>query len=1098
MAKNSDLEQNKLALDTILSVEKNRVTRFEDIYQKQIYDVPEINQAAKDIFLNKIKQLRSSAGRNQTFMLPIMGQAGSGKTYILSDFFQKTKENGGFFIPVDLSSLNQSQNLYTKINIYSLDALSQNLNDSPPQIIKLITNIMDEAGYDYSRFDGKIQESFENFNLEEIQNIIKDVKDGLYKKHRHPTVEYSDLIQSIFFLPNGTRRVGELINVWFRGQNISEFNDLNIKFRNKNPDTFHIFQGLSWLMSLRGSFTVLAFDQFDIILTNFLHIKRSASLENKEELAVHSTIIESLSIDLGNIYNQTTNVLTVITCLNDAWDVLVENAAKTFLGRLENVVTLNAPNKTEHLEKLISVRMAEASKKTGFVLPYPTWPFKPTFFEKHLHYFPREILITADKHFAKCIEKNRVFECDSLQDLIDSSDEKQTLEITEIDNYFNSLKDSANVQNIYEELTEKNFWIQALQTYAQTKELENKALNPNTEILYTKGDFDKFPFIKWTNHQSLNPKMFHVWSLAGVRPGSGFIAIIKKAMEDIGIEPNISWRRLRLIMTQDLLPSSKESIKFLDLCVSKGGRTLNYDNSTISFLYALIKTLEKYSEGFNRWVMVKNPLKSCNFLESDLIWLTDENPNKNLKPSPIRENSQKAPAGEGSAETSEREQPLQGLNTNDSLADLNSSLIPLGKVIKTNNTLGDIKGLRFEDLPYHLSIMGSTGSGKTVTLKRIVEEAALRKIPSVIIDCTSHISVMGQKWPNPPEGWDPTDDALVDLYAKNVEVIVWTPAQSTGNPFNIPIIPDLRPFKNDPEKRTAVIESVIANLKTVINDGKTIITKTVRFAFEQALEVMSQNATTFSLATLLDTLRKLPEENENFQNNEARERAIEKAVEHLDQTLASPRYQNEKYNDISELFQSKSSKTRISVINLASADVLTQQLKVQSILTAIFSYAKQNHPNRLNGLIVIDEAKEFVPGKKSTPCKEIIGRIVSMIRMLGYGIILASQHLNLIDTAVVSNLNTKMFGKLSSPAAIRVAEELLGKRNLGLSHLNPGEFYISGTNFPLINNNVTKIKTKLSLSNHPDNPPGDPELKKIFCDSIRIIKEEKKLSDQNG
>jgi len=55
-------------------------------------------------------------------------------------------------------------------------------------------------------------------------------------------------------------------------------------------------------------------------------------------------------------------------------------------------------------------------------------------------------------------------------------------------------------------------------------------------------------------------------------------------------------------------------------------------------------------------------------------------------------------------------------------------------------------------LPRHTAIIAGAGSGKTVLLRRIVEEAALAGIPAIVIDPNNDLSRLGDAWPERPAG----------------------------------------------------------------------------------------------------------------------------------------------------------------------------------------------------------------------------------------------------------------------------------------------------------------------------------------------------------
>ena len=82
--------------------------------------------------------------------------------------------------------------------------------------------------------------------------------------------------------------------------------------------------------------------------------------------------------------------------------------------------------------------------------------------------------------------------------------------------------------------------------------------------------------------------------------------------------------------------------------------------------------------------------------------------------------------------------------------------IPIGRRYERGN-LGDLETLPAELLMRHVAIIAGSGSGKTVLLRRIVEEAALRRMPAIVLDINNDLARVGDKWPSRPETWTEDD-----------------------------------------------------------------------------------------------------------------------------------------------------------------------------------------------------------------------------------------------------------------------------------------------------------------------------------------------------
>jgi hypothetical protein len=75
-----------------------------------------------------------------------------------------------------------------------------------------------------------------------------------------------------------------------------------------------------------------------------------------------------------------------------------------------------------------------------------------------------------------------------------------------------------------------------------------------------------------------------------------------------------------------------------------------------------------------------------------------------------------------------------------------ASVIPIGRRFERGSP-GDAVALAADLLPRHVAILAGSGSGKTVLLRRIVEEGALLGIPSIVLDINNDLTRLSDPWP---------------------------------------------------------------------------------------------------------------------------------------------------------------------------------------------------------------------------------------------------------------------------------------------------------------------------------------------------------------
>jgi len=137
----------------------------------------------------------------------------------------------------------------------------------------------------------------------------------------------------------------------------------------------------------------------------------------------------------------------------------------------------------------------------------------------------------------------------------------------------------------------------------------------------------------------------------------------------------------------------------------------------------------------------------------------------------------------------------------------------------------------------------------------------------------------------------------------------------------------------------------------------------------------------------------------------------------------------------------------------------------------------EKHPAKdgLGGLLVIDEAKDFVPSGRSSPCLQSMLRLVAQARKYGLGLVFATQEPKSIDHRIIANCSTHAYGKVGSPAALAVVQEQLAQRGGSgndVPRLKTGQFYFhsEGLNHPI------RIQSRLCLSHHPSAPLDEAQV----------------------
>ncbi len=405
--------------------------------------------------------------------------------------------------------------------------------------------------------------------------------------------------------------------------------------------------------------------------------------------------------------------------------------------------------------------------------------------------------------------------------------------------------------------------------------------------------------------------------------------------------------------------------------------------------------------------------------------------------------------------------------------------------------LGENVTLSPQIFAQHGVILAGSGAGKTVLLKRLVEEAALCGVPSIVLDSANDLSQIGQAWKEPPSSWDEEMRRKAELFDKTAEVLLWTPGHSGGRPLHLSPLPDFEALENDPPGTDTAITMAVESLGERFLSGSSKNAQKGRAILTEALRFLARKKGK-TLQELAKILQEAPPE------ISAGMREYRKLSQELGDLLAAAQTSDPLLHQEGDPLSPKvlygdtfgaGEKTRISVINLwGLRELKSSQHFVNSLAMALFSWAKQYPPKNalgLRGLFVLDEAKDYIPSVRTSACKESLLRLAAQGRKYGIGLLLASQNPTDIDCKALAQFQTWFLGRAQAPRAIEQSKKMLQEWGLydgDVARLQKGNFYLSSgeTISPPL-----EVTVPLCISAHPDRSPLSEE------EILRIARGEK-------
>ena len=419
--------------------------------------------------------------------------------------------------------------------------------------------------------------------------------------------------------------------------------------------------------------------------------------------------------------------------------------------------------------------------------------------------------------------------------------------------------------------------------------------------------------------------------------------------------------------------------------------------------------------------------------------------------------------------------------------------------------IGDLS-FELNKLTKHAAIVGTTGSGKTVMAKVLVEEAIAKGIPVIAIDPKGDIGGLGihdKNFDFRPFLAQKKAEKTAQEYAQKVDkplnltktqTTIFTPKAKTGK--QISLLPDLSaPKEVEGELADAAADSVLslANVKTNKDKAQALLSTIILHFWEQKKDVTIESLIKHVQLPPIETVGSL--DLESFMNEKERN----KLVANLNIILTSPA--KKAWGEGQPLsMKDLLKKNNLSIIDLRSIhNVEDKRFAVEQILMQLYKFLlTKGGTQRLRFILYIDELAGILPPPPANPpVKKLLELLIRQARAFGLGIVLATQSPGDIDYKLLGNLGTRFIGKLRTNNDIKkVAESSaipLSDLRFQLSNLQITEFILNDA----VTNSTRKLKTRWlnTLHTGPLKPQeiewiNQPETRPKRDKTIKITKQQ--------
>jgi hypothetical protein len=1073
------------ALIALRHVNFDWTAHIDEIWADQQHETERLQRPIREELLETLEQLKKSPKKESPLGIPLLGPAGSGKTHLLGFVRREALAQGTYFILADMTDV---ADFWETVSLGYLRSLQQQ-SGGRRQVDRWLDRMVELYGKDNQKAKD-LPKQRPPALINRTDELIAQVR----AKHRAETQEHVDVLRALILFACDHADINDLGYKWLQGLVIDDEELGVFGFQQKHQTPSRIVRGLSWLLSLTSP-SVLALDQLDAIVAEHELSRSELDAEAPSEQQRRSlAIIQGIARGLLELRDLTRRTLTVVSSLEATWNILHGQATVSMADRYDSTLLLRPGTGPDVFRDLVIGRLRPAYDEHAFKPPYPAYPYGEVFFEKYRDNTPRELLKACEAHRKACRRANAVTEAGVVPPppVAPPLPVNTAWKLT-IQNRIEALASQSDVTALLADDDEK----------AQDRIVEAAcdALlleNPVPDTVFAKVDKD---FMGTGSYDPLHARIRLVLTHQGERElhqsfrflekghYRAFQARLKAALTASGIDHELKFRGLTILRSSPL-PSGIATEKLVAELAARGGRIVAPTEPELAQLIALETLLRTGElERLGEWLAEERPVSKMSCFVPAVQALLVALEARTSRPAPPAEPvddepeiSPPTPAATTphvapSAPTPKEERP--GAKRAPARAAAPNAILPIGRRLVANEAAEEI-GIALDRLPYHTCVFAGSGSGKTVFLKRVIEEAALLGVPSIVLDGANDLSRLGAPWPERPEGFSDADVEKARRYHDAAEVVVWTPGAPKGNPMRLSPLPDFAASSSDPAEREEELRAAVEIATTSIAD---LIVKP------------GSNTASKQSAILKATLRHFARRGGNI-------RDFVRFLREPPDDVIEPYEKGDKIaRDLSELLHAEiendplvggsgtpldpallfragtPGKTRVSVLSLVGLPSYDQKRRfVDQLAATLFSWIKKNPApaGGLLGLLVIDEAKDFVPSGRSVPGKENVIRLAAQARKYGLGLLFATQEPKSIEHSIVSNCSTLLAGKVASPAAIDALQQLLsdkGTRATDVGTLKRGTFYFGSTP-----DKPVKVTTSLCLSYHPSTPPSEADV----------------------
>jgi len=351
-------------------------------------------------------------------------------------------------------------------------------------------------------------------------------------------------------------------------------------------------------------------------------------------------------------------------------------------------------------------------------------------------------------------------------------------------------------------------------------------------------------------------------------------------------------------------------------------------------------------------------------------------------------------------------------------------------------------------LPYHLAVVGATGTGKSRLVKALIDEVLSKTDYSVIVFDHTGLDYVR---------YYPSRVVEASRVVLDVSLIADLMLERSGlnpNTYDQYFITSVLYYiyKNLPDEARRVFAGDGEERKGGLGLGKSslnlqeFLSKLDRVDYGALLEVLAEVGLEWDKKSFKEVLGEVAR---RFARG--RESVIVRLGVSVDVKLGGGFFKSLSGRDVlPAAIVDEALEDKLAVVDLSTEELTTRRYVVASVISELWKRIELSH-KPVNTVVVIDEAHNYAC-RFCGEAKSAIGRVAREGRKWGLGAVLVTQRIIDLDPDIRGNINTWFFSKLQTPSDF---SELSGYMNLAgiseqsLAILGSREFYVAGLMNPL-------------------------------------------------